>query len=103
MNHIADGADALRPRELVANSRPRPNFDTGFPRGYFRIKAKSTGLYLQPHYHQIKDGTVLCLFQKDHTKDALVRTCTGYQLESLHHKDPYFEGIFHRSPGSPVL
>ena len=105
MNHTTDGADSSGPREQVtsADSRPRPNFETGFPRGYFRIQAKGTGLYLQLYHCETKDGTTLNLHEKDYMNDSYVRTCTHYQLESLHHKDPYFEGIFHRSAGSPVL
>jgi len=78
MNHTADGADSSKAQaastESGCMSLPKPNFDTGFPQGYFRIRAKGSDLYLQPHCHDTKDGTVLSLYAKmDVTKDAFVR------------------------------
>jgi len=78
MYHTADGADSSGAQAALTDSGcmslPKPNFDTGFPQGYFRIRAKGSDLYLQPHCHDTKDGTVLNLSNKmDVTKDVFVR------------------------------
>jgi len=78
MNHTADGANSSGAQAALTDSGclslSKPNFDTGFPRGYFRIRAKGSDQYLQPHFHETKDGTVLSLYNKmDVTNDAFGR------------------------------
>jgi len=89
--HAADGSDSSSSFQATfTESGPTislPNFSTGFPRGYFRIRAKGTTRYLQVHRREAdRDGTVLSLWDKDQSKDAFV--CITNHLHDKASRDP---------------
>jgi len=91
--HAADGSDSSssfqeRATFTESGSILLPNFSTGFPRGYFRIRAKGITRYLQVHRREAdRDGTILILWEKDQSKDAFVRITHHLHDKASH--DPY--------------